>query len=673
MKVYEIAVDAPIDQALSYLPPDGDSDFFDLEPGMKVKVPLGRGGRKVDGVILRETINESSEFKLKPIAEIDPEAPKLPSSYLEWAKWISEYYHYPMGQVFSHFYPPLRKTGRGTKKKSPIPEVEAVEPHPLNDTQAKVVKDILACKGFASHLLFGVTGSGKTEVYLELFEKVVNEGKQALFLVPEISLTPQLLRRFAERFGDKLAVLHSQLTDRERTNQWWSIVDRKKQILLGARSALFCPVPDLDLIVIDEEHEASYKQEEKLKYNARDAAIMLSKIKNIPIILGSATPSMETYNNAINGRFKLHKMPERVSGRSLPEVRIIDLREEAVKKEEDSSDLPFWMSADLFQNLKSNLDNKEQSALFLNRRGISQSVVCSSCGFTKECPNCAITLSLHAKTHLLCHYCDFHQQIPESCPSCSEGEMLPMGLGTEKMEDDIKKLFPGARLGRADRDEISGREDMEDLIKAMENHEIDILIGTQMIAKGLDFPQLTLVSLVLADIGFNIPDFRASERSFQLVTQVSGRAGRHEKTGRVLIQTYNPDHPSIRFAQNADFEAFAENELPQREELLYPPYGKLASIRLQGLDLYKVEKAAKELASRAMYLQTNFDQYSSLRVLGPTPAPLFKLRSKFRYHIMLKSPNANLLGHYTKTLLQKTDWLPRGVQLLVDIDPIQLM
>lgn len=673
MKTYQIAVDAPIDQVLSYLPPEGDGDFFNLERGSKVKVPLGRGGRKVDGIVMGQMEDEKTEFKLKPVAELNAELPPLPENYLKWAEWVGKYYQYPVGQVLSHMHPSLKKLGRNTRKKSPIPEVEIKEPHKLNSGQQKIVDDVLSHEGFQAHLLFGVTGSGKTEVYLELFEKVIKEGKQALFLLPEISLTPQLLRRFAERFGDKLAVLHSQLTDRERTNQWWNIVDKKKQILLGARSALFCPIPDLDLIVIDEEHEASYKQEEKLKYNARDASVMLAKLSNVPVIMGSATPSMESWQNAVTKKFHLHQLDSRVAGRALPEVRVIDLREEQIKKEENTSDLPFWMSEDLYTNLKERLENKEQSALFLNRRGISQSVVCSSCGFHKECPNCAISLSLHAKTHLLCHYCDYHEQIPETCPSCSEGEMVPMGLGTEKMEEDLKKLFPLARLGRADRDEISSREDMEDLIASMENHEIDILIGTQMIAKGLDFPKLTLVSLVLADIGFNIPDFRSSERSFQLVTQVSGRAGRHEKPGLVLIQTYNPDHPAIKFAQDADFKSFAEHELPQREELSYPPYGKLASIRLQGLDLYKVERAAKELASRAMYLNTNFEDYSGIRVLGPTPAPLFKLRSKFRYHIMLKAPSPALLNHFCTTLLKKKDWVPSAVQIVVDIDPIQLM
>ncbi|MAF90073.1 MAG: primosomal protein N' [Bdellovibrionaceae bacterium] len=672
MNAFKVAVDAPIPQILSYLPPEDGEVFFDLKRGSKVKVPLGRGNRKVDGIILGEE-PQAEGVKYKCIAEIDPEIPELPETYIKWAEWVASYYHYPIGQVFSNFSPPLKKGGRKTKKKSPIPEVEQVEPHPLNEIQQKIINDIADCDGFAAHLLFGVTGSGKTEVYLEEFQKTIEAGKQALFLLPEISLTPQLLRRFSERFGDKLAVIHSQLTDRERTNQWWSMIDGQKQILIGARSALFCPIPNLGLIVVDEEHESSYKQEEKLKYNARDAAVYLAKLNNIPIILGSATPSLETWQNAVAGRYKLHKMTKRISERPLPEVKIIDLREEQIAKKDNPDDLPFWMSKDLHFELNERLERREQSALFLNRRGISQSVICDNCGESRECPNCAIGLSLHAKSHLLCHYCDYHEQLREVCKSCGEGEMIPLGLGTEKMEEDLKKLFPKARLARADRDEITNREDMELLIENIENHEVDILIGTQMIAKGLDFPNLSLVSLVLADIGFNIPDFRSAERSFQLITQVSGRAGRHEIPGLVLLQTYNPDHSSVQFAKTADFEGFAAEELELRKELNYPPFGKIASIRLQGLDLYKVENAAKELAARAEYLQENFKDYGKVQVLGPSPAPLFKLRSKFRYHILIKAPSANLIQHFCNNLLKKQDWLPSGVQLLTDIDPIQLM
>ena len=674
MQSYSVAVDAPFSQRLTYLGPEGAEDFFILQRGQRVKVPLGKANRLVDAVILgREQY--TGEASLKNIAELDAEMPILPEAYLQWAEWLARYYFYPIGQVLKNFFPPLKKTGRGQRKKSPLPNSSKISPHPLNPIQSEIVERIQSHNGFATHLLHGVTGSGKTEVYLEEFERVVEQGGQALFLLPEISLTPQLLRRFTERFGDRLAVIHSQLTEREKTNQWWSMVEAKKQILLGARSALFCPLPKLSLIVVDEEHEGSYKQEEKLKYNARDAAIYLAKLHDIPIVLGSATPSLESYHNACSAKFFLHRMPDRVSARPLPEIRVVDLRQENAERKQSSEvdDLPAWMSRELDFELRNRLERGEQAALFLNRRGISQNLVCNHCGATKECPNCAISLSLHAKSHLLCHYCDYHEQKKDICEVCGQGEMQALGLGTERIEEDLKKLYPRARLARADRDEIQSREDMEDLIEGLEREEIDILIGTQMIAKGLDFPKLSLVALVLADIGFNLPDFRSAERSFQLITQVSGRAGRHEIPGLVLLQTYNPEHSSIQFAIKNDFEGFAEQELAERRELGYPPFGRLASLRLQGLDLYKVEAAAKELAARARYLQDKFPAFADLRVLGPSPAPLFKLRSKFRYHLMLKSPQAGPLQNFCVALTNKTDWLPAGVQLLIDIDPIQML
>ncbi|MFK8137493.1 MAG: primosomal protein N' [Bdellovibrionales bacterium] len=676
-QVAEISVNSPLPKSLDYLIPD--NMLNSIKVGDRVKVPLGRGGRVVDGVVLNLHDNKIEKVKYKAIAEESEDPLQLPSKYIDWGRWLGNYYHYPLGQVFQSFFPPLKKNGRKTKKKSVIPDVELKEPHKLNDSQIKVVKDIIASPGFGVHLIHGVTGSGKTEVYLELIENCLMENKQAVFLLPEISLTPQLIRRFAERFGDLLAVIHSQLTDRERTNQWWEMVDGKKRILIGARSALFCPIPELGLIVIDEEHEASYKQEEKLKYHARDASIVLAKSHNVPVILGSATPSIESYQKAKNGKFHYHSMPKRANENPLPNIQVLDMREEENSKNtlknsnEEQIEIPYWMSPTLYNSLEENLKKKEQSALFLNRRGISQAIQCSHCGNVEECPNCAISLSLHAKTHLLCHYCDYHAQLKDNCSECSEGEMSPMGMGTEQIELDLAKLFPNARLARADRDEIASREDMENLIKSIEDLEVDILIGTQMIAKGLDFPKLTLVSLVLADIGFNLPDFRAAERSFQLLTQVSGRAGRHELEGKVIIQTYNPEHRSVEFATTANYDDFAQLEISDREELNYPPFHRLASIRVQGLDLYKVEETSQLLAKKAQAMIEHYPKLEAVQVLGPAQAPIFKLRSKFRYHLLLKCNNPGLLGKFCESLMQNDKWVPSGVQILVDMDPMQLM
>jgi primosomal protein N' (replication factor Y) len=686
--LWSVAVDAPMPTALTYAAPEHLQTL--LQRGMQVHVPLGK--RKTTGVLLGPSVvekktSEASEFKIKEILDIDDQYSTLPEHFILWLEWLAKYYMHPIGRVASLTYPPLKKTDKQRKSQRPsvIPQVAATSAHAqvhnLTEEQQQVLKDIQEKKGFHAHLLFGVTGSGKTEVYLQLLQNVLQNGKQGMVLVPEISLTPQLIQRFAARFGDKVAVLHSQLTDRERTNQWWEIVQGHKQILIGARSALFCPVPNLDIIIIDEEHESSFKQDEKLKYHGRDAAIMLAKLANCPIILGSATPSLETWKNCLEKKYSLHKMTKRVENRSLPEIQIIDLRAstDEISKDEKAqfSDIPFWMSPKLFIAIRETLTRKEQVALFLNRRGIAQLVLCPSCGYTVDCPNCDISLTLHGHHHLVCHYCDYHEDLKQNCPSCKEGELKPVGLGTELIESDLARLFPGAVLARADRDEIQNRADLEDMIERMDQGEIDILIGTQMIAKGLDFPKLTLVGLVLADIGFNLPDFRSTERSFQLVTQVSGRAGRHvkpgETPGQVIIQTFNPEHPSLTFAIHNQFEAFAELELQHRAVLNYPPYGKLISCRIQGPDLGNVHEAARLLSKRGQQLKQKFQGYEQVEILGPAEAPLAKLRGQFRYYMLFKADQYQRLSNFCQQLLGDQKWLPEKTRLIVDVDPLHLL
>ena len=340
-------------------------------------------------------------------------------------------------------------------------------------------------------------------------------------------------------------------------------------------------------------------------------------------------------------------------------------------------ELPFWMSPQLHSALQETLLNKKQAALFLNRRGAAALVICPSCGFTHKCPNCDINLTLHGQNHLVCHYCDYHENFKVACPDCKEGELTPVGLGTEALEKSIQELFPTAKVGRADRDEITSRADLEDLIRRMESFDIDILIGTQMIAKGLDFKNLTLVGVVLADIGFNIPDFRASERSFQLLTQVAGRAGRHvqagESPGQVIIQTYSVEHPSLTHARNHSFSQFAQEELFQRRELLYPPYGKLLSVRIQGNELEKVQQTARLFATRAQALKSKQKLYSEIEVLGPAPAPLAKLRGKYRFHLLLKGAQSGLLNGFCRQVFADESWVSSGVRLIPDVDPLHLL
>ena len=664
MKYWEVAVDAPLHKSLTYAEPEG----LGCQIGRAVSVPLGR--RQATGVVIGPGTQPNAEIETKNILGIE-EHPILPAAYLRWATWLSRYYLHPVGQVFQNLFPPLKKTSNRKSRKPPLAQVESrVEAPALTQEQKAAVAKIREKSGFAVSLLFGVTGSGKTEVYLELLEDAIRENKQAIVLVPEISLTPQLIRRFTSRLGDAVAVIHSHLTDREKTDQWWLMVEQKKKVLIGARSALFCPLPELGLIILDEEHEPSFKQEEQLKYHARDAAIMLGRELRVPVILGSATPCLESWKNAQDGKYQLVELKERVESRPLPTVEVVDLRDVKSEKENDHKDsVGFWLSSVLHDKIKARLERGEQSALFLNRRGVAQVVLCPKCGHTVQCPNCSVTLTLHGKNHMTCHYCDYHENRKTECPECREGELKPLGLGTERIEEDLAKLFPSARIARADRDQIQNRADLEDLILRMEKRETDILIGTQMIAKGLDFTHLTLVGIVLADIGFNIPDFRASERSFQLLTQVSGRAGRHAVPGEVIVQTYQPQHLSVIHSQNHDYRGFAEQELHLRSELGYPPFGRMASIRLQGTDLNRVIQVARSLKTRFQGHLSNLSDHD-LEILGPTEAPLAKLRGQHRYHLLLKSVSSQVLH----SMVQKAMTLQfTGVKISVDIDPLNML
>lgn len=668
---YLVAVDAPLREALSYLPPE---DGQTVSRGQSVLVPLGKK-RKVNGVVIRPVAEKpKGDFELKPIFGVEAERPPIPPVYMDWLEWMAGYYLYPLGHVIEAMFPPLPRESKRTGRKDPVVKSYSPTPPPkLTPEQDAALSGIQSHSGFNVHLLFGVTGSGKTEVYLRLLETVIASGKQGLVLVPEIALTPQLIERFSRRFPDQIAVLHSHLTPREKTNQWWSAHTAGKKILIGARSALFCPLPDLGVIIIDEEHEPSYKQDEHLKYHARDAAIMLARGLNVPIVLGSATPALETWNNVIQGKFKLHTMEHRVNDRPLPQIEVVDLRAEHRKRKEEPSTLPFWLSSQLHAELEHVFNKKEQAALFLNRRGVAQSAQCRACGFTSECPNCSVSLTMHGQSHLVCHYCDYSERLAELCPNCKEGPLEPLGLGTEKLETDMASLFPGLRIARADRDEVQTREQLESLIEAFEKHEIDLLIGTQMIAKGLDFPRLNLVGLVLADVGFHWPDFRASERSFQLLTQVSGRSGR-QTAGRVVIQTYDPDHPSIRFTVQNDFRGFADNELSERGELHYPPSWRMAMFRIQGSTSEGAKRAGKLLVQRARALVEQQPSYADkIQVLGPAEAPLFKLRGKFRYQVIVKGESSQRLNHFCRQMLMADSWIPSGTKVQVDIDPFAML
>ena len=663
---WKVAVNAPLRKAFTY---QGD-ESLKLSPGMTVKVPFGLHNREVRGWVLEPNFDPPSQaFETKKIISLDKERPPLSDLHMKWLKWLSDYYVHPLGQIQSLVFPPLQKKTKGKSRKEPIvPEVESTPLPPLTEEQKKAVQTVEVGKP-GTYLLHGVTGSGKTEVYIKLIQEVMDREQGVLVLVPEISLTPQLIRRFAEKFPGQIAVIHSYLTDREKTDQWWSVVEGQKKLLIGARSALFCPMPNMGLIIIDEEHETSFKQEESLKYNARDGAIVKAQIFECPIILGSATPSLESWKNALEGKYQLISMENRVHQRPLPQIQIIN----PGKDRDPQQELPYWLSQTLFKKLKTSYEKGHQAALFLNRRGVAPHVQCYDCGFSYECPNCDISLTLHGKNHLVCHYCGYHDSMAEECPDCSEGEPKASGLGTEALERDLQKLFPESTILRADRDEISNREGMEAMVERMESQEVHFLVGTQIIAKGLDFKNLNLVGIVHADVAFNIPDFRASERSFQLCTQVSGRAGRHLTPGEVVIQTYKEDHLSLVKAKGHDYPGFAAQELEQRLAFNYPPFGKITSIRMSGIKAQALVQEGEKIVFFLKALVKEFYQLAGTQVLGPTPAPLSRLKNRYRYHILIKGKDHRVMNFMATRVEAFIKDHCKQSKCLIDVDPYTLI
>lgn len=677
MFLYQVAVFAPLEKPLIYSYLENN-----LQPGQLVSVPLGR--RQAKGLIIKSNIEVANKkgktFTVKPITEVHETDYKITQNYLQWLQWLSSYYLHPIGLVAKHSFAPLKASTRKSKKKSPTPETLFKNPPPLTNDQKKVIQNIKKHTNFQTHLLFGVTGSGKTEIYMQIIQEVIKKKNQVLLLVPEISLTPQLIQRFTSRFANQVATIHSQLTPREKTDQWLSISSKEKSILIGTRSALFCAIPNLAYIIVDEEHEQSFKQEEGLRYHARDAAIVRAKIENIPIILGSATPSLESWKQIENKKYLLHRLPNRISSHPLPPINILNLCKNTKDidiskqpKNQNKNTIPFWLHKDLLEAIKMTLEKKEQVALLLNRRGFSSQVLCSQCGHSPECPNCSIHLTLHKKQYLVCHHCEYSESFNNSCTACSEQELKPIGLGTEQVELDLKNLFPLARIARADRDEINKREDYENLIHNMEQKNIDILVGTQMIAKGLDFPNLSLVGVLLADSSFYFPDFRSNEKSFQLLVQMSGRAGRAEKKGQVFIQSFNPDHPCLDFVTTQNYIDFSKSELQNRQDFMYPPFNKIALIKIQGLHEATANQYAQNLAHLANKWIKQYDFYKKISIGGPAPATLFKIRNKYRYQILIKAPDHKILNHFCKELLDKKIKKLSNIKCDIDIDPITFL
>ncbi len=534
----------------------------------------------------------------------------------------------------------------------------------LNDAQNEAIAKISASidkRSFNGYLLHGVTGSGKTEVYLGAVEKCLAGDQQVLILVPEISLTPQLVARFRARFekdGRRIAVLHSGLSAGERYDAWREIIRNQIHIVIGARSAIFAPLQNLGLIVVDEEHETSYKQGEGFRYNARDLALVRAQQQNCPIVLGSATPSFASYYRSEQGALMRLSLAQRAHSGNLPVVEIVDLKEHKCDGE---------LSNVLVEAIQQCLERSEQVLLLLNRRGFSPFLLCSDCGETFHCPNCEITLTYHQSAqHLRCHYCDYVEPVPEGCSKCQGLNIVPQGAGTERLEQELLELFPGARIARMDRDTTSRKGSHQKIMEAMLEREVDILVGTQMVAKGHDFPGVSLVGVIGADSILNFPDFRSAERSFSLFTQVAGRAGR-AGGGHVYIQTFNPDHYAVMCAAQHAYHDFYQQELPFRQELNYPPCGHLVNLIFSGNNRRQVRDTAGSFSKALFSLAEN------LEILGPSPCPLSRLRGKTRYQILLKSTDRSALRRCLNQFGSLRRKIPRQVQLSIDVDPLDML
>lgn len=542
-----------------------------------------------------------------------------------------------------------------------------VKQHLTSDQQRafEAISEKIHAHEQCTYLLHGVTGSGKTEVYLQTIEEVLNLNRQAMMLVPEIALTPQMVLRFKRRFGDEVAVLHSGLSKGERYDEWQKIRDGKARVSVGARSSVFAPFKNLGMIIIDEEHESSYKQEDYPRYHARDIAQWRSEYHQCPLILGSATPSLESFARAEKGVYELLSLPNRVNQQALPEVEIVDMREEL------NSGNRSMFSNQLRDAIQQRLDNQEQIVLFLNRRGYASFMLCRDCGHVPQCPNCDISLTYHKSTdQLKCHYCGHQEVPPNQCPNCESEHIRQMGTGTQRVEELLQKAFQEARIIRMDVDTTSRKGAHEKLLNDFGSGKGDILLGTQMIAKGLDFPNITLVGVLNADTMLNLPDFRASERTYQLLTQVAGRAGRHEKEGQVLIQTYNPDHYAIKDVQENDFTAFFQKEMNYRKIGKYPPYFFLINFTIAHKEMKKVMEASKHI--HKILLQHLTDK---ALVLGPSPAALSRINNEYRFQILVKYKREPALHEALKYLddYYHDQYLKEKLSLKIDIAPQMMM
>ena len=711
-----------IDKMFDYLVPKNLQD--DIKIGIRVEVPFG--SQTLEGFVLEIKDESSSDFKLKEIISIKDTDIILNKELLELGKVMQDNTLATLISCYQVMLPKALKAKQGSVinkkfdtyykvnesnlvlikttpkqdeminlcrekklvKRSELLEIsssilstlvkkeilveEKLEKYRLSYSkelgskfqlttdQENVVEKVLENTKFKPYLLHGVTGSGKTEVYMELIEDALNKGKSSIMLVPEISLTPQMVERFQKRFGDNIAALHSALSDGEKYDEWRRIARGEASIVIGARSAIFAPLKNIGMIIIDEEHSDSYKQgDSNPRYSAKDIAMFRGEYHDCPVILGSATPSLEVMARAQKGVYEYLSLPNRVNGKKLPLVRIIDMNEE-IKKSKGH------FSRNLITSINDKLEKGEQVILLLNRRGYASFVTCKNCGYTFKCPNCDISLTYHKSSNTMrCHYCGYGTKVYDTCPECKEKAISDLGVGTQKIEEELGDIFPDARILRMDFDTTSRKGAHEKMIKSFKNHEYDILLGTQIVAKGLDFSNVTLVGVINADTSLNIPDFRSSENTFSLLSQVAGRSGRSEKSGEVIIQTFNPDHYAISYTKMHDNMGFYNKEMEIRKTLKYPPFYYLCYIKISGKDMEYISKEADKIKRALVRNLLNTS------ILGPTPSTIFRVNNIYRFGIILKYKKEDNLKDVLNKILEHYKGNNK-IRIDIDFNPSQI-
>jgi len=661
-----IAVPVPLRKTLDYLLPD-TLDSQQLKPGIRIKVPLGK--REVIGLLIELTTTDAPDKKLKPIINILDNAPLFSKDMLSLCAWASNYYHHPIGDVMLNALPPLLRKGRKTSEADATPHANQQnhtkikqQPPSLTSAQEKAINDVMRHKHqFKCFVLDGVTGSGKTEVYLQIIHDTLKQNKQALVLIPEISLTPQTLSRFEQRFNAPIVSFHSGLTEKERLTAWLKAKSGEAKIIIGTRSAIFTPCPNLGVIIIDEEHDLSYKQQEKFRYSAKNIAIMRAHSENIPIILGSATPSFETLYNVEKKRFSYLQLPERVGNAIHPHYHLVNIRGEKLEQ---------GLSQELLTAIGQHLHQNNQVLLFLNRRGYAPTLACHECGWIATCPRCDIHMTLHrAPYQLRCHHCDTVKPVPTTCPTCREKKLKPLGIGTERLEEALEKHFPSIPIIRIDRDTTRKKNALNAMVTEIMQGNRQILIGTQMLAKGHHFPHVTLVGILNADSGFFSSDFRATERSAQLLIQVAGRAGRAEKPGEVFIQTLYPKHPLLLQLIQKGYHDFSLTALQERQESLLPPYSYFALLHAEAIKQSLPTQFLEQVRTIAETIN-----HESVYILGPMPSPIQRRKSHYRVQLLFQSASRKNLQDFLSRLIPKIDELKtsKKVKWAIDIDPLEM-